>query len=403
MSFYDRFKQLILLTNNSLIGSAASYFLTIYLANVLGAEKFGLYSYILTISAMCTLVINWSADQSAPSYVNKGLSKGDLFSIILTSRLALFLIAMISILLFLNISLKFFIAVMLTTIPVFNLSFYYEITGKNKLYSFIFLFERLLYVGVVVIALNFGFNKITHIILIYGLIVLASLLMQYFVFGEGKLLSIKMQSTKVVFSFLRNNFTLILISLSAFVYGGISKFFVEDKLGLEALGVFSSGMQLTVLATIFQAQVERIWRLPIYKAISDFDIDSLKKNIKYYFYYTTIPLFLFSTLLFFTSDIIVKILFTSEYESLIHILPFISILFITININSLLTILFYGLSKSNEFLIASLTISAVLFCCFIFLPSTSSLLSFILCIISCQFILIIYSSIRMRSLIRSLV
>ncbi len=394
MFFQQKVKQLFLLTNNSIIGSGASYFLTIYLANNFGPEKFGLYSYILTISSFCTLFINWASDQSAASFISKGVSIASLFSTVFCVRVFFFLLSIIGVFAVDDMTLQKLVAILFINLSGFNLSYHFEISGKNKIYSFIYLAERLLYVIVVLLLFYFGFKKMTYVISTYFIILILSLFTQYILFERSYILNVSFPNVKVLLTFIKGNISLVLIMLSAFVYGGISRLFIEKKLGLEALGIFSSGMQLTVLATIFQAQVERVWRSPIYEAISEFNLEKIKNNVKPYLFFTTLPLLIGSVILVFCSDFLVQIIFTDEYKEVASIFPYISFFFITININSLLTILFFGYNKSNEFLLYSALSSITLLIIFFLLPSSASLVTFILSIFICQLLSLMYSSIR---------
>lgn len=394
MLFNSRLKQLTLLTNNSLIGSAASYFLSIYLANRFGAEKFGLYSYILILSSFSLIFINWSSDQTAPSYFSRGTSKIELFNLIIFTRFTFCIIVSIFLFIWTKNNFYIFLCTMALNVSSFNLSFVFEITGRNSIYSYIYLCERLLYVLCVVLAIYMGFDKIEIIISIYLLILLISFYFQYVVFERECIDSFTIPTYKQFITFVTRNLTVVIVSFSSFVYGGISRIFIENKLGLEALGLFSSGMQITVLATIFQAQVERVWRLPIYTAFSENDSKKIKEQIFSFIKFTTLPSIILCLLFYCLSNFFVDILFTSDYNELKKLLPVIAIFFVTININSLMNICWFALNKNREYVIASIIMSGLLVVFFIFLPRYSSLLTILFYILFTQALLILYSIIR---------
>jgi O-antigen/teichoic acid export membrane protein len=396
----SRIKQLTLLTNNSLIGSAASYFLSIYIANRFGAEKYGLYSYILTLSSFSLIFINWSSDQTAPSYFSQGLSKIELFNLIIFTRFIFYFISSFVLLIWINSNVFIFFCTLALNISSFNLSFIFEITGRNSIYSYIYLFERLFYVLCVFLAIYFGFIDIGIIIGIYIFVLAFSFYIQYFVFERECIVTFSLPSFYQLFSFVKKNLTVVIVSFSSFVYGGISRIFIQNKIGLVALGLFSSGMQITVLASIFQAQVERIWRLPLYAAFSEKNSIKIKEQIYSFLKFTTLPTILLSILIYFLSDYIVDILFSNDYHALKELLPIIAFFFITININSLLNICWFALNKNREYLIVSILMSGLLLIIFIFLPQNTPLIMFLFYILLTQVLTILYSLIRIYSEIK---
>lgn len=394
MLLTDKFKQLALLTNNSLVGSASSYFLSIYLANIFGTEKFGIYSYILVISSFSVIFISWASDQTAPSFFSEGKSKSEIFNVILTARIFVSILVA-GFLIFLRQESSFvFFAVLIINFSAFNLSFLFEISGKNTLYSFVYMIERLSYVILVFAFILLGLQDLVYIFLAYLIVILISLSIQYLFFERNLLYSYKLPSFIDVFIYFKNNLSIVLISSSAFVYGGISRLFIGDKLGMSALGIFSSGMQIIVLMTIFQAQVERIWRVPLYVSFSECDKSKIKTNISSFIKFSTIPAIFGSFLVLLFSNQIVELLFSKEYEILSKVLPLISLFFVTINLTSLLSICWFALKKNIEYLVSSGVFSLILILILFYLPSTASLIDYVISILLCQIGLIIYSIIR---------
>ncbi|MBY0533693.1 MAG: oligosaccharide flippase family protein [Rickettsiaceae bacterium] len=390
----EKLKQLAVLTNNSLVGSAASYFLTIYLANHFGSEVFGKYSYILVLSSLSTIFINWASDQTATSYLAEGFSQKEVFDLVLCTRMLIFFIVSFVLLFWVKGESFVYIATLLLNISAFNLSFLYEIRRKNSIYSLIYMLERLTYVGLVFFICFVGLGKLNTVIYAYTFIVVVSLLVQFFLLGYPYISGFSIPSVSSFLFFIKNNFSIVIISFSAFVYGGISRIFIEQKLGLKALGIFSSAMQITVLISIFQAQVERIWRISIFDAFAKQDYKGIVKSVRSFFVYSTIPCILLSLALSLTSSQLVDLFFTKEYVSLKQLLPIVSIFFITINLSSLITICWIAIKRRTEYLISSIISSLVLLGMFAILPATASLNLYFITILVSQLGLIVYSVIR---------
>jgi O-antigen/teichoic acid export membrane protein len=228
-------------------------------------------------------------------------------------------------------------------------------------------------------------------------VTLVSLGVQYLYIERKYLFAYKQPSFFDLFEYFKKNLPFVVISFSAFVYGGISRLFIGEKLGMSALGVFSSGMQITVLVTIFQAQVERIWRVPLYVSFSECDKVKIKANVWSFIKLSTIPSLLGTLFVSSFSNQIVEFLFSKDYKILGDVLPLISLFFVTINLTSLLTICWFALKKNKEFLISSGVVSLFLVGILFFLPTTATLGDYVLSILLCQVVLILYSIVRIYS------
>ena len=168
-------KTLTYLTQASLVGSVASYALTIYLAGYLGTEKSGLYSYILAIAGFSTIIITYATDQTAPSLVSKGVSLQTIFNNVLSIRLLWFVLIMVILILWKWNEPVVLFGALIINLSSFNTSYYHEINRDNTKYAVIYLFERLLYVLIIVAVNLVSQVNIVTILLVYFFIVSLSL------------------------------------------------------------------------------------------------------------------------------------------------------------------------------------------------------------------------------------
>ncbi len=398
----ESLKTLTFLTKASLLGSAASYGLTIYLASDLGTEDYGLYSYILAVAGILTIITNYSTDQTAPALIYRGVSVQDVFNKITSLRILLFLATLLSIVIWKRNDFMVLIGVLSINIASLNTSYIYEIQKTNLKYALIFLIERLTYVAVIVLLSFITDLKLLSIVMVYFFVTLTSICFQFW--NHRRLLS-KFQfiSRNQLIQIVRSNLPLVMIAISAFAYGGLSKIIIEDKIGLSALGVFSSGMQLTVVVTIFLSQIERVWRMPLFESIGNRDINMVHKNIKEWLVYSTLPIGIGAFLLFIFGNTLVDLLFGPEYFELKALIPLIGIFFVSISILSLVNNCWIGLDKYKEFLIVSVFFSLILLLILYLLPENVTLRDYMLTILLVQIGSVLFSIIRIKKHLKNLV
>tara|TARA_R110000823_G_scaffold284631_1_gene402783 strand:- start:93163 stop:94374 length:1212 start_codon:yes stop_codon:yes gene_type:complete len=386
-------KTLTYLTQASLVGSVASYALTIYLAGYLGTEKYGLYSYILAIAGFSTIIITYATDQTAPSLVSKGVSLQTIFNNVLSIRLLWFVLIMVILILWKWNEPVVLFGALIINLSSFNTSYYHEINRDNTKYAVIYLFERLLYVLIIVAVNLVSQVNIVTILLVYFFIVSLSLFVQFWRY-RFYIRNYSISTPKNLWQGISSNLPLVIIAISTYAYGGLSRLIIEDKIGLSALGIFSSGMQLTVVATIFLAQIERVWRIPLFDSLEKRNGLLFYKTIKEWLIYSTLPISIGALFVYLFRGLIVDLLFGPEYEELKSLLPYISLFFITISLLSLVNNCWVGLNKYREFLIISVVFSLILLFVLYLLPSSITLNEYIIVILSVQVSLLAFSVVR---------
>ena len=275
----------------------------------------------------------------------------------------------------------------------FNTSYYHEINRDNTKYAVIYLFERLLYVLIIVAVNLVSQVNIVTILLVYFFIVSLSLFVQFWRY-RFYIRNYSISTPKNLWQGISSNLPLVIIAISTYAYGGLSRLIIEDKIGLSALGIFSSGMQLTVVATIFLAQIERVWRIPLFDSLEKRNGLLFYKTIKEWLIYSTLPISIGALFVYLFRGLIVDLLFGPEYEELKSLLPYISLFFITISLLSLVNNCWVGLNKYREFLIISVVFSLILLFVLYLLPSSITLNEYIIVILSVQVSLLAFSVVR---------
>ncbi len=361
-----RLKNLTQLASLNVVVAGLSYILTIALANYLGPQDFGFYSYVLVLAASFTIFIDYATDISAASLMAENKSIKKTFRVIYSVRILIYTILfglswIIFLINFLSFSekLDLFIGFNALILPALYTSFLFELRRKNATFLIIYGIERIIYIIAIASLILFDFLDIRIIFLIFLIISISSLFYQlnfnkkYF----GNNFSINLNDAVFV---LKKNYLLVIVNISAFFYGGYSRLILEGQYGLETLGIYSAGLQITNAVTILQSQIDRVWRLDISIAIKQQNIKNLKKLIKEYFIFTTIPLTFAALIIYFSSDFIESYFFSDSYRGLSSILKILCFFFITLNFDSLSRICWVALGKFKEYAILSIVAPVII-------------------------------------------
>ena len=367
---------LFILTKNSAVVAAASYFLTITLANVLGPYQFGLYSEALIYAALLSLIINYATDQTAPKDFAVHGNLSDTLSSVIFLRVPMFCISGIAAYFLLREDLFLLTCIFLLAIANFNLAFFYEIQKKNERYSYIYLAERILYILGAFTLIYLELIKLEYIFILYGFVTLLSLLFQGNDSHAFYSINLRMQA-KPVIRLVYDNFPLVIIGLSLFAYGGLSRLVMEAKLGREVLGIYSAGWQLITIASVFQAQLIRVWRFRLSAALLARDLSSFKESIKTYLIVGVIPMCLAGAALGFWAEWTVSFLFTKEYASLALVLPSFGLYFMVIAMMGLVIICWIAIEKNFLFMIINIVFSLLLLAALWFFSDEFGILAFV--------------------------
>tara|TARA_Y200000002_G_scaffold277860_1_gene232002 strand:+ start:8540 stop:9733 length:1194 start_codon:yes stop_codon:yes gene_type:complete len=360
-------KDLFKLTNLQIFSTIFSFILSIFIANELEPNNFGLYSKALIWGNLLSMIGSFETDRTAAVLQSKLKNSQEVFNIVITVRLIFFLLFILYIpfLLYYNLAIGF--GVLVICLTVFNLSFLYEILEKNVNYGIVFFFERAIYI-VLCLAFFILFNSLNLYLIFfaYGLGTLFSLFWQFRRYKPyfKKFVLKKFDEIKPV---IINNSFIVSIALSEFAYGGFSRLILENKFGLEIMGIYSAGWYAIMLITIFQAQVTKVWRLKISDSLIN-KAGGLKPVIKKYFYFSTIPVCILSIALILFAPAIVDFLFIEDYKILSSLLPVFACYFVIINLHTLTTIFWVSIGDKKEFLLTNLISSISLIIVLMYFP-----------------------------------
>ena len=357
-SFKQLFSLFILLKNNGIV-AALSYFLTITLANHLGPDLFGTYSHALIVASIVSIFINFGTDQTAAILRSYYSNVGDVFNNIYFMRLVIALPVLVILLFMYFDNLKLLMYVFCLMVANYNLAFMYEIKNRNEKYSYIYLIERMTYVGAAFLLIYFDLLELSYLFTLLFLVSIFSI--SYQMFENAHVLhSYSKLRPRLLRQAVKESAPLVVVALSTFAYGGFSRLVLEGQLGQEQLGIYSAGWQLITVGTIFQAQVIRLWRVPISDAVHALDVKGLFRTINSYLLLSTLPMIFMCCVFVFFSELIAAILFTNSYAEVANILPVFGVYLVIINIAGLVDMLWVALRRGAIYMMVNLIFGAVL-------------------------------------------
>ena len=381
--------ELFSLTGLNILAAGLSYLITISIANYLGPNDFGIYSYILLWGGIASLVIIFATESTIPVQYAITNDKQSVFNSTQTTKLIFLLVWVASIFLFsrftdlgqiISKNPEVIIGLIALTLANFRVWEFYEISKKNIRYAKIYFIERMFYLSLV------GFLLYTHsldILTIFSCLLVATLCSLLFQIKDNFNLikNFGIENIQNVYMVVKENLPLVLIQLSTFAYGGFSRVILENKLGMEQLGIYSAGWQIILIITIFQGQVVRVWRSDLSNALINKKRGDIKHLISSYLLFSTLPVFMFAIFISFFSYEIVNIMFTDEYILLATILPIFSSYFLFINLDSLVKILWVSIGNRMKYLKISLFFSIMLLFILQSIPSNANLELFALSVV----------------------
>lgn len=356
-------RSLLILLKNNFIVAALSYLLTISLANYLGPEKFGIYSQVLIVGSITSILINFGTDMTATVLYSRIGNARLVFGAIYMLRIIFSISTAIVLVSIYHGDLEFFFFVLCIFFSNFNLSYVYEIRKFNERYSYIFLLERIFYVCTAFLLLYFNLLNLQILFIILAITAIISIAFQLFD-NKDLILTDLGGHRQLMCRCVKDNIPIVIIALANYAYGGFSRLILEDQFGREQLGIYSAGWQIITIGTLFQAQISRLWRLNIANSIDASDFRNIRNIIISYIIFSTLPMIFVSMIVFYFSDFIVDKLFVKSYSELSSLLPVLSTYFVVINFSSLVDMFWIATSKNIIYMLVNV-VSGILLTLFL--------------------------------------
>ena len=146
------------------------------------------------------------------------------------------------------------------------------------------------------------------------------------------------------------------------VYGYYTRLIIEFRNGMEAFASAAIALQIVNLASLFQSQVDRSFRTPIFKAIENKNKLEFIAVTRRYIIYTTIPTIFGCLILYYGSSFIGAVLFPTGYGDLVSSLEILAITPLSVNMMRLGEAFFTGAHKIKiNVLITLIAVSLLVF------------------------------------------
>ena len=331
------FKNISVLGSSTIVGNAISSIFWIYLADLLGAEKYGELGYLMAIATIVSNVCLVGGTWSMTVYTAKGMKiQPPLYVISLISSCTSLVIIFV---IFNTIS----IGIYVIGFVIFQL-FLAELLGFKlfKRYGKFYIFQKITFV-----CLAFSFN---HFMGFEGIIIAYGLSYLIFSFPVFKMLTTVKPDFgifKTKFGFLTNNY---LYDLSSVANGQIDKLIIAPMFGFILLGNYYLGLQIIGFLGILPGIVFN-YILP--QDATGHSTTQVKKiTLLFSVGFTLIGIFLIPPLM--------PIVFP-EFTEAVTLLPILSLSVIPIAIQSIFTSKLLGQEKTKYILMGYLISISILF------------------------------------------
>lgn len=239
-----------------------------HIANILGKEQFGVFSYGFAIASILIVFINYGFEKVlVREFIHKPEQKAAILASSIIIKVALFVLAIAAFCgwtLFRGYS-KFSLGIILITIAntllVFDFRPVFDVAGKFGLHSTYRLIGRILYVSSVWIIAFFAREKVSIVLL--GTLLLATsvfyLLMQVnWVRKNITFKNLIFSGNRLIIYFLRSNFIFWVAGIVALSLLAINRIILKNIKGYSALGGYESAMQMIAILALFLDQINRM-------------------------------------------------------------------------------------------------------------------------------------------------
>ncbi len=374
------------------IATVFNYMALLVFARTGGPETFSRYLLALTVATALSVIVNYSSQRVFTRDVLETGSEQRSFNTIMSVRLILGFAGIVGLMLW-----GFWsaagtpLAAVFLIFYIFQMNFMFEYHATNSQLATITLFEKLFFCFTASgWALAFGFTW--HI---YGLFLIGSVIALFLQFRHYPDIVRSFQFSPVddIRRYAKLYVDLVLIDLLQLTYGNFSRLIIQHKKGLLDFGVVSIGFQIIKIASIFQTQVEYIFRPQTIKLCAGGDLIGLRRHAFKYFWMTTLPTAFGSVFLILLAEPIIHLGFGEEYAAAIPTLQIIAILPILVNLMRFLEMIFIGLSQYRINLVLNLVTSFGLLIGLFVLPSGSGISLFLWLIVAAQTVYIILLSV----------
>ena len=333
--------RVLLIASSVLAG--LSYLTNVFLANEMGPDIFGKYSYALVLGATMAQFISFGTTETGVRIQGKfGMEAMDW---VLSVRIINFALVSLGVLVALLYEFDpLLIFGIISALNALSYSTHYEVQRINIRYAKVYLIERMMIT--ILIWMGILFLDSNYLIFVFSVLFLVQTGALIFQIFDNRQFGLNFKPL-LLYGVYKEGFFILIFSLSKFAYAGGTKIIIFQQLGSEKLGVFSTAWQFVPLSTIFFAQATKAWRLSITQSVDSRDLDGFTKHISHLllaaFGSTGLVCVAFAAF----GDELINLLFSDEYTSAADLMPYIGIYLLVVALDSVAILVAIALSSAK--------------------------------------------------------
>lgn len=305
----------------SLLTSVVSYFILIYITRQFDKETVGTYLYILSVSIVLMLVLDYVSEQCSTHFSRViGATIEDLVLTLLTMRVLLVALGyIIVVVLDIENSYEYISFVFFFLIPTFYVSSIFEFHKKNHIFASILLFERIVFFCILLLATHLLASdnepSLRLVAIAFFISTLTCSAIQFFL--------VLRQSNNRLPSFVNLNkllryfgsyWPIYLVSILQSTYGHYSRWVVEYYFGLVAFASMSIALSLVNLFFIVQKQADKHFRQLVFDVGTKNTDREYRGIVRQYFLYFIAPLILAIVFTNLSSEQLIALVFGKKWD-----------------------------------------------------------------------------------------
>lgn len=327
----------ISLSGGELLSKGIAFITTIYLARVISPEGFGILGYTTAFVSYFLLFVDFGFDvisvkniANDKSLISKYVNNIISFRILLA---ILFFLILAVVIFFLNETLIIKFALLLTGINLFvqafTAEFVFQATEKIKYLSI-----KVIVKNVIILALVLFFvRNFSDVLLVVGISVFANFAMNIWLLNRYTKIFEKynwMVDRKFLKTLFKESFPLIISSFMIVIYYNLDMIMLGIIKSQRDVGIYNAAYKIFMIGLIPLAAIVKIF-LPSLSKIKDADL--LKGTIKKYGIMMLASGGLIASVIYFSADQSVTIIFGSEYRNAIVPLMILALNILVISVN----------------------------------------------------------------------
>ena len=377
------FNNVIGLTVFNALGGLLLMLTNVKIANVLGAEIYGIYSYYLAIGEVGSNFVRYGRNKTMTRDL---IQKPAIFNSLISNTLALGTINLIVFLagvfffrnsLDVETSFTAFLLIIAPCIGSLDFISVYESLKEMSWHSIYYFIQRMFFLVAVWLSIFFAsrlsMNYLSIMLFLSWMIILA---MQFreVIIGFG-IKVWKEISWNNIGNLYKTNFVIALSCLTGVAFGPVIRFILNQYAESSVVGVYSAGMQIFLISQFLMHQVSRIGN-PMMAEAGKEGVDSSKRRrlCNKYFSIMLITVVPFAIPLILFPHFITNLCFTEEYSELGKYLPIFAIYLLALSLGIVYTQFLISMRKDKVYFVIYISSAmATLLASVVLIPSYSLL------------------------------